>query len=265
MPQDELYAYSDDEEDYDPLEVDDSVVDQDEMEDDNPYDTIDYPTMREMPEHQQRAPRYTPESMGSAQSALRALIDRNPSRRAVLLKIIDTCRDGCASSELVRVVDEVQRNNISVYEPLTLARMLERAGALELEEPEPAETEEDVEDGVEYLEITEEVDPVWTSTPEALEVYDEFQEGNEFKDIVLDRDSKYIDVYRAVLELLADHPCKREEIDKVVDGFEVVQKPRRFGEHFIDMLERTDAIWWSNHAWNISDLGRRMLATMNGR
>lgn len=42
----ELLAFDDE---FDPLAVDDSEIDQEWMDDENPYDTIDYPTMRNMP------------------------------------------------------------------------------------------------------------------------------------------------------------------------------------------------------------------------
>ena len=44
----ELDLYGDDDE-FDPLEIDYNDIDQEEMDDDNPYDTIDYPTIRNMP------------------------------------------------------------------------------------------------------------------------------------------------------------------------------------------------------------------------
>ena len=43
----QLLAFDDE---FDPLAVDDSEIDQEWMDDENPYDTIDYPTMRNMPE-----------------------------------------------------------------------------------------------------------------------------------------------------------------------------------------------------------------------
>lgn len=145
--------------DFDPLAVDDEVIDQEDMDDDNPLDTVDYPTMRTMPSEMRRESVYTPERMGGAENAIRSLLDHNPGRRAVLLSIVGWCAEGCPTSELTRRVDELQRDNRSVYAPTTLCRMLERAGALELEMPEVADACEDAAEGVEYLEIKERVDP----------------------------------------------------------------------------------------------------------
>ena len=73
---------------FDPLAVDDTQIDQEWMDDDNPYDTIDYPTMRNMPEGPERAAVYTPARQGSAKEALRAMVTQNPARRTVLLGIV---------------------------------------------------------------------------------------------------------------------------------------------------------------------------------
>ena len=85
----DLLAFDDE---FDPLAVDDSIIDQEWMDDENPYDTIDYPTMRNMPETVHRDPVYSPARQGSATEALQALIVRNPNRRPVLLNVINVVR-----------------------------------------------------------------------------------------------------------------------------------------------------------------------------
>lgn len=252
------------EEDYDPLEVDDSLIDQEDMDDENPYDTVDYPTMRNMPESMRREAVYTPARMGSAHAALLELFDHNPARRNVLLGIIDVCRDGCAASVVKECVDELQKDNLSVYAPMTLCRMLERAGALTLEMPQVANEVEDAESGVEYLEIRQKIDPVWHATEDGLAVYDELTDGSAFRDIVLDRDSAYLDVYLAVMEKLNEEPCGKAAVDDLVDTFEAAKNPRRFGGHFIDMLERVDAAEWKDRAWRLTDFGKEMIPVVRG-
>ena len=152
-PFDDLWKAEAADDEFDPLAVDDGLIDQEEMDDDNPLDTVDFPTMRNMPEGMRREGVYTLERMGGAEAAVRSLLDHNPARRPVLLAILGWCEDGCATSELTRRVDEAQEHNRSVYAPTTLCRMLERAGALELEMPETSDAREDAAEGVEYLEI----------------------------------------------------------------------------------------------------------------
>ena len=225
----ELLAFDDE---FDPLAVDDSEIDQEWMDDENPYDTIDYPTMRNMPETVHHDPVYSPARQGSATEALQALIVRNPNRRPVLLNIIGLCENGCASSVISEKVDEWQRDNWSVYAPMTLCRMLERAGALVLEMPEVTDEHESVEEGVSYLEIRETVDPVWRSTPEALALREEYLAGKSFRAVVLGSDEvRYAEVYRAVMEALAEAPRKLADIESLTDTMDITKSPRRFGQH----------------------------------
>lgn len=250
-----------DDDEFDPLAADDLDIDQEDMDDDNPLDTVDYPTMRNMPEGMQREAVYTPERQGSAKEAILAMFDRNPARRPVLIAIINMCREGSAASQVSEQVNALQKDNQSVYAPMTLCRMLERAGALELEMPETAEEKETPEGDAEYLEIKERVDPVWRSTDAAIEVADEFARGGLFRDIILTRDATYKEVYVAVMKAAADGSSKAA-IDALVDEFPIVKEPRRFGGHFIDMLERCDAIIWQDRAWHLTDLGQAMLEEM---
>lgn len=253
----ELVAFDDE---FDPLEVDDSIIDQEWMDDDNPYDTVDYPTMRNMPESVHHEPVYSPERQGSVTEALRALITQNPNRRPVLLNIIGLCEGGCVSSEISEKVEAWQRDNWSVYAPMTLCRMLERAGALELEMPETTEEKEVAEDGVAYLEIKETVDPVWRATDEALALRTEYLAGTEFRRVVLEsKENRYAEVYEAVMETLAAAPRSLDNIEQVTDTFAITHQPKRYGQHFIDVLEQTDCVIWGDGAWNLTDLGRAML------
>ncbi len=259
----DLLAFDDE---FDPLAVDDSIIDQEWMDDENPYDTIDYPTMRNMPETVHRDPVYSPERQGSARAALQALIVRNPNRRPVLLNIIGLAEGGCASSVISEHVEEWQRDNWSVYAPMTLCRMLERAGALTLAMPETAEEQESAEEGVSYLEIKETVDPIWHATADALKLRAEYMGGAQFRAIVLESDeSRYAEVYERVMDALAEEPRKLAAIEELTDTMDITKSPRRFGQHFVDILEATDCILWGSGAWNLTDLGRAMLAELKAR
>lgn len=244
---------------FDPLAVDDTEINQDEMDDDNPYDTIDFPTMRNMPDHPKRDAVYSPGAQGSAQAALRLMIERNPNRRPVLLKLITLCEGGCASSEIEKAVAEWQTDNWSVYEPMTFCRMLERAGALTLEIPEVVNEVQEDESGNAYMQITECVDPIWHATPEGLEVVAEYESGAPFRRIVLAMEHDYLEVYEAVMEALDEAPRTQAQVAELVDSFEVVKKPRRFGAHFLDVLERVDAVHWRDHGWHLTEFGKAMI------
>ena len=160
-------------------------------------------------------------------------------------------------------MDEWQRDNWSVYAPMTLCRMLERAGALTLEMPDVSEEHESAEEGVAYLEIRETVDPVWRATPEALALRVEYLAGKSFRAVVLGSDeARYAEVYAAVMEALEEAPRKLDAIESLTDAMEITKSPRRFGQHFIDVLETCDCVIWGDGAWNLTDLGRAMLAEL---
>ena len=69
-------------------------------------------------------------------------------------------------------------------------------------------------------------------------------------------------VYRAGMCAVDERPCTKPGIEDLVDTFDGVEGPRRFGGHFVDMLGRTDALEWSGHAWRLTDLGRAMLPSV---
>jgi hypothetical protein len=259
----EVLNLFDEDDDFDPLAVDDMEIDQEEMDDDNPYDTIDFPTMRNMPEAVRSRDVFTPENMGSAAEALRAMVKQNPGRRTVLLNIVGLCEGGCKSSVIAQHVDTWQRDNRSVYSASTLCRMLERAGALEFIEPETTDEVVDAEAGVTYLEIKEQVDPEWVATPEALEVRAELTNGDAFRENVLaGPELKYIEVYNALVDYLQAAPRSVEAIETFVDQFEIVKSPKRYGSHFVDVLEKVDFVAWQAAGWALTDLGKSLVGEL---
>lgn len=202
---------------------------------------------------------FTPERAGSVHEAVKKLVATNPARREVLLAIIDLSREGALASRIDEKVAELHSDNQTVYAPVSLCRMLERAGALEFEMPELGEECEDVEEGVGYLKIDEQVDPIWRATPEGITAYEELTQGNEWREVVFDTDATYAEVYLAVMKRIKEEPCGREAINELAKTFEITQSPRRFGTHFIDLLEKTSAIKWTNHAWTLTELGEALL------
>ena len=73
---------------------------------------------------------------------------------------------------------------------------------------------------------------------------------------------RYAEVYEAVMEALAEVPRKLADIESLTDTMDITKSPRRFGQHFIDVLETCDCVIWGDGAWNLTDLGRAMLAEL---
>lgn len=210
---------------------------------------------------------YSPEHAGSAMNAVRELVTTNAARRHILLSIVDWARDGIASDELFERIEGESAHNRSVYEPMSYCKMLERAGALIMETPKtpatenpPAPEAEAVgNEGVSYLTIEGEVEPLWRSTPEGLEAYEELTQGTEWRQIVLGSEAVYAEVYLAVMDALLDGGKPKSELTDLAETFEVTKNPRRYGAHFIDVLEATQAIRWTDSCWNLTELGKSLL------
>ena len=248
------------EDEYDPLEYAPDENDDDYDEFDNPeFNTPENSELQKV-QHQKRISVYTPQHCGSAQAACRKLIEGNPGRKYVLLGMLDACRDGMPASELSARVDELQKDNWSVYSPMALCRMLQGAGAIELEMPDAVEEHVNYEEGYASLTIDEEVDPTWRTTDAGLEVYEQFQQGNEWRKLVIEEEPQYAEVYLAVMQrLLAGPPASKKDIEEVTDAFEVTKKPRKFGMHFVSRLESGAAASWSSAGWVLTKQGEQLL------
>ena len=249
-----LGIYVEDEEEFDPLA--DDYVPAEEQEDDG---IVDLPVMAEMPEGARVASVFDRARFASAQEAIEELLRRNPGRRPVFLKIIELCCDPRTTSEVAEAVEAAQAENRSVYTPLSLCSMLERAGALASQVPQTAD-EVHEEDGVEYLEVREAPEATWTATDDGLMVLASHREGCALRELLAsESEAAYRSVYERVLAFCAEAPRKKPQIDAIVDDDPLVQSPRRYSNHFIELLESREALAWHDGGWNATELGLRYL------
>ncbi len=241
-----------DEEEFDPFAPDVDDIDAQAAD-----EVDDLPVVKEMPESHRHASVFDKSRFDSPRDALRELFRRNPGRRQVFLAIIDFCNDPHTTSEVAQVVEGVQRDNFSVYTPLSLCRILESAGALRSEVPESADEGVD-EDGAEYLEVRDAPEATWTSTEDGLEVLSESREGSEVRELV-ESESQYREIYERLLGYCAEQGRTSAQIGALVDGDPLVQSPRRYGIHFVDGLEACGALVWRDRGWHTTELGQRYL------
>ncbi len=277
--------------DYNPLEYAEGI-DEDDWEDDDRLILPD-PLGQPEPAKPRGAAVFSPENAGSVEAAVRDLVTTNAGRRRILLSIIDWARNGVAAGELFERIAAAQADNLSVYEPISYCRMLERAGALEFadrdgqagaegglagddagacgedagESPDPAaadpavpgaQVDTDLE-GLTFMDITDDVEPLWRATPGGLAAYDELTRGDEWRAKVLGEDAVYAEVYLAVMQLLHEGGKTKAQVCDVAEAFEVTRSPRKWGAYFIDVLEATDAIHWTSQQWVLTDLGETLL------
>lgn len=212
----------------------------------------------------------------SAREALRALLDDMNGQRAILLQILGLCRDQMPVSEVVAAVSELQAHNESVFAPVTLCELLERAGGLVRVDRDGAElpvaqgegagddgdgtasyADSDSDDEVVFEEVEPAEEAYWVTTPEGCDVLAEDDPAARLEEL-FEQDAYYLPVYREILELLADGPRTKREIDVIAKESPLTQEPRRLGGYFVDRLERVGAIEWVD-PWGITELGRTAL------
>lgn len=231
---------------------------------------VDLPVMAEMPEEVKVKSVFDKDRFASAQDAIEELLHRNPGRKPVFLQIIEFCCDEHTSEEVAQLVEQAQAENRSVYTPQSLCTILERAGALvsRTEEPETSEeqgegdspVEQDCDGEAEAHMPAAHPTTYWTSTDEGLTVLAAHREGSALEELLAsDTESVYLPVYERVLAFCAQEPRTKPQIDAIVDDDPLVQRPRRYSNHFIELLENREALSWHDGGWNATDLGRRYL------
>lgn len=237
---------------------------------------VDLPVMAEMPSDLKPKSVFDKERFASAQDAIEELLTRNPGRKPVLLQIIEFCCEERTGEEVAELVEQAQAENRSVYTPQSLCSILERAGALtgHSEVPEQDEAAEQDEQGdapeqdgadagqpeVEAREVAPQPTTYWLATDDGLTVLASHKEGHALEELLSSQsESPYLEIYERVLAFCAVEPRKKPQIDALVDDDPLVQNPRRYSNHFIELLENREALSWHDGGWNATELGRRYL------
>lgn len=193
-------------------------------------------------------------------------------RRKTLLGMIAFCATPQPTDALDAEVNRLQAENFSVYSPASLANLLERAGAIARvtadgapypeEDPEPTLVEVD---GTAYYEAAEPPAVCWLATEDGTAYVEADAPLARLTDL-LHEDARYASIYDRLLALCArEEGAAVAEMNSAVDDDELLQNPRLYAPHFIDKLERCDALEWRGKAWRITAVGqdgRRLVADL---
>lgn len=193
------------------------------------------------------------------------LLFKMATRRRILLQTVELCQTPQAVASVNEFIDEQQKNNLSVYSAATLCDLLEKAGAIEKVDANGQAIDETTEepdvvvvDGVEYLEPKKPIDVYWMTTDAGREALSADKPLERLQDL-FEEDEKYLVIYKRILTLCSQEDgAATPEIDKVVDDDPLVQEPRLYGPHFVDKLEKCDALVWKK-IWTITEIGKRGL------
>lgn len=199
----------------------------------------------------------------SAEERTADLIKAMAPRRKVLLGILAYCEEPQLVDDVNAKVDELQAHNFSVYTAADLTSLLERAGALEhvtdeggsLEDVEEQEPEVVEVDGVEYLEVKQSAPTRWVTTAAGMAAVEADRPLDRLNDLFA-QDEQYLPIYKRVLTLCAaDGGTTIKALGDAVDSDPLVQKPRLYVAHFVDKLEKCDAVEWVD-SWVTTEVGQ---------
>lgn len=237
-------------EEFDPLE---------DVEDDlEEGDASDLPPASSTPE-----PQAAPADGRSAEERTADLLKAMAPRRKVLLGILAFCEEPQLVDDVNAKVDELQAHNFSVYTAADLTALLERAGALEhvtdeggsFEDVEEQEPEVIEVDGVEYLEVKQSAPTRWATTAAGLAAVEADRPLDRLNTLFAE-DETYLPIYKRVLTLCAaNEGATIKALGDAVDKDPLVQKPRLYVAHFVDKLEKCDAVEWVG-SWTTTEVGR---------
>ncbi len=205
----------------------------------------------------------------TAQARIEALFAQMPTFHKMLFAILKDCEKPIATADLEAHVEEMKRHHHSVYDPLTFADLLARAGAIEQTdetgtplakvEQEPLRVEVD---GAEF----------WRRATGRAECWDRAANGAAELDTyrplemiarLYEEDPRYAEVFTTCLALCArGDGASLREIGDVVDDEPVLQSPKRYAMYFIDKLEHAGAVEWTGQ-WSATEYGRAYLDSLN--
>lgn len=180
--------------------------------------------------------------------------------------ILQTCKKRAPFDEVEAAVGQITQYMASVYSAANYCCMLKAAGALArvtddgtpydqyVNEPELV-----VVDGQEFLRPRPAPKSYWELTQEGcrrLEAYDPHAQLQE----IYAEHPQVLPIFKRVLTLLAQSQdgLPLSKIADAVDDDPLVQKPRFYAGHFLERLERADAVQWRD-AWCITQIGRESL------
>ncbi|WP_283170610.1 hypothetical protein [Curtanaerobium respiraculi] len=228
------------------------------------------PDVEHMPVIEQAAHRDEP-SYAARPAAERTeeLFNQMRPHRLVMLDILDAAREPIPASDIDETVLPKRKRKFTVYSPSDLCTMLEVAGALERvtadgtpfssHSPQPNIVKID---GEEYWEPAKPPAVYWRTTSAGMMALDANAPEQRLRD-QFDRDSDVLPLYKRVLRMAAGEGTTMSDLSGTIDRNPLIAEPRRyFVQHFVEALERCEAIYWDGSVWRISEVERKALREM---
>jgi hypothetical protein len=185
-----------------------------------------------------------------------------PTYHKLLLSILESCIEKQRISVVIESIDEVLRNNFSVYKAARFCELLEQAGAL-LKVTEEGTQYADAkaqpilveEDGLEYFKANEPPEAFWVTTEEGRRFLEADDPLERFRDN-LENERVYHPIFTQILLLCSNEKGRSiEELGDALDDDPILQKPRMYARRFVEILERCDALTWDK-GWKTTGIGQ---------
>ena len=220
----------------------------------------------QMPAVDQATPEY---AARPAEERIRELFNNMNPHRRVLYGVLRALREPVGNDQVGSVIDALRAHKFSVYSTSNICTMLETAGAVRrvLEDGTPYEDFKPepkivVEDGVEYWQAVPAPMPYWQITEAGQAQLDSYHPIEKLE-ATFAEEAEYLTLYKRVLTLCAaDEGVSMKQMSAAVDSDPLVAtEPRNyFVQHFVEALERGEAVAWNGKAWKITEMGRQALA-----
>ena len=193
------------------------------------------------------------------------LFEQMPTLERMLIDILERCIEPIPSADLDAQVAELQKYHHSIYSPLTLCGLLERAGAIFKSDAEGNSLEDFEQEplkveiyGVEFWRVAPAPDVYWSLSPEGRERYEAYKPAERIKEMFAE-EPHYRKFFLAALKMCATPGGVGLKVvdDLLVDEPEL-QKPRRYAMYFMDKLEKAGAVQWGD-TWKATEAGKAYL------
>ena len=219
----------------------------------------------QMPAVDQATPEY---AARPAEERIHELFSNMNPHRRVLYGVLRALREPVGNDQVGSVIDALRAHKFSVYSTSNICTMLETAGAVRrvLEDGTPYEDFKPepkivVEDGVEYWQAVPAPMPYWQITEAGQAQLDSYHPIEKLE-ATFAEEAEYLTLYKRVLTLCtADEGVSMKQMSAAVDSDPLVAtEPRNyFVQHFVEALERGEAVAWNGKAWKITEVGRQAL------
>lgn len=173
------------------------------------------------------------------ESDILELISNERSYRLVFYKILKFCEVPRLYSEIEAEVVSLPEMKTAIHSPDILVQWLEKAGAIQktVEEKEKKETWQITDAGKKVEQI---------ESPEKRLIE------------LINKELVYREVYMQILKFCQE-PRTRVEIEDLLKGNPVLEKPYVAPGFFVQNLEETGGIEWVNNRWQTTEVAKALL------